>query len=111
MGCSLFWVNFGNEFAYFVVLFTSQMAQLPNINFCFDCKTRLPYSSSQARENISLHKKVFYLQGTLGDINEHVTSILDCKHKHMMKRGAPPDKFGVLYRIVTYRISWFHKKN
>ena len=23
------------------------------------------------------------------------TSFLDCKHKHMMKRGAPSDKFGV----------------
>ena len=37
------------------------------------------------------------------------TSFLDCKHKHMMKSGAPPDKFGVLYRMVTYRIPWFHK--
>ena len=40
-------------------LFTSQMALLSNINFSFDCKTRLclivPY---QARENIFLHKKV-----------------------------------------------------
>ena len=25
----------------------------------------------------------------------------------MMKSGAPRDKFGVLYRIVTYRIPWF----
>ena len=27
----------------------------------------------------------------------------------MMKSGAPPDKFRVLYRMVTYRIPWFHK--
>ena len=27
----------------------------------------------------------------------------------MIKRGAPPDEFGVLYHMVTYRISWFHK--
>ena len=53
----------------------------------------------------------FYLQGILNDINEQDTSFLDCKHKHMMKSGAPPDKFGVLYRMVTYRISWFHKQN
>ena len=28
-------------------------------------------------------------------------TFLDCKHKHIMKSGAPPDKFGVLYRMVT----------
>ena len=28
------------------------------------------------------------------------TSFLDCKHKHMMKSGAPPDKVGVLYRLL-----------
>ena len=53
----------------------------------------------------------FYLQGILDDINEQDTSFLDCKHKHMMKSGAPPDKFGVLYHMVTYRIPWFHKQN
>ena len=36
----------------------------------------------------------FYLQGILNDINEQDTSFLDCKHKHLMKCGAPPDKFG-----------------
>ena len=35
----------------------------------------------------------FYLQCILDDINEQDTSFLDCKHKHMMKSGAPPDKF------------------
>ena len=53
----------------------------------------------------------FYLQGILNYINEKDTSFLDCKHKHMMKSGAPPDKFGVLYRIFKYRIPWFHKQN
>ena len=47
----------------------------------------------------------------LDDINEQDTSSLDCKHKHMMKSGAPPDKFGSLYSMVTYRIPWFHKQN
>ena len=42
----------------------------------------------------------FYLQGILNDINEQDTSFLYCKHKHMMKSGAPPDKFGVLYRLL-----------
>ena len=40
----------------------------------------------------------FYLQGILNDINEQDTFFLDCKHKHMMKSGAPPDK--VLYRLL-----------
>ena len=53
----------------------------------------------------------FYLQGILDDINEQGTSFLDCKRKHMMKSGAPPDKFGVLFGMVTYRIPWFHKQN
>ena len=53
----------------------------------------------------------FYVQGILDDINEQDTSFLDCKHKHMIKSGAPPDKFEVLYRMVTYRIPWFHKQN
>ena len=42
-------------------------------------------------------QKCFYLQGILDDINEQDSSFVDCKHKHIMKSGAPPDKFGVLY--------------
>ena len=53
----------------------------------------------------------FYLQGIPNDINEQDTSFRDCKHKHMMKFGAPPDKFEVLYRMLTYGIPWFHKQN
>ena len=53
----------------------------------------------------------FYLQGILDDINEQDTPFLDCNDKHMMKSRAPPDKFGVLYRMVTNRIPWFHKQN
>ena len=36
------------------------------------------------------------------------TSFLDCKHKHMMKRGAPPDKVGVLHRLLPIE---FHSLN
>ena len=43
----------------------------------------------------------FYLQGVLNDISEQDTSLLDYKHKHMMKCGAPPDKFGILYCMLT----------
>ena len=53
----------------------------------------------------------FYLQGILNYINEQDTSFLDCKHKHMIKCGAPPDKFGILYRMIPVRIPWFHKQN
>ena len=44
-------------------------------------------------------QEVSCLQGILDDINEQDTSFLGCKHKHMMKRGAPPEKFGVLPRL------------
>ena len=58
-----------------------------------------------------LAQESFYLQGILDDLHEQDTSVLNCKHKHMMKSGATPDKFGVLYSMVTYRIPWFHKQN
>ena len=48
------------------------------------------------------------IHGILNDINKQDTFFLDCKHKHMMKCESPPDKFGVLYRMFTYRIPWFH---
>ena len=84
------------------------MALLSNINFYFDCKTRLslkvPGKHIFAQESL-------YLQGILDDINEQDTSFVDCKHKHMMKSGAPPDKFRVMYRMFTYRILWFHKQH
>ena len=63
-----------------------------------------------ARKYIFIQES-FYLQGILDETNEQDTSFLDCKHKHMMKGGAPPDKFGVPYHMVTYRIPWFHKQN
>ena len=91
--------------------FTSQIALLSSINFYFDCKTRLCLIVYGRQKNIFFAQESFYLQGVLDDINEQGTSFLDCKHKHMMKGGAPPDKFEVLYRMVTYRIPWFHKQN
>ena len=42
----------------------------------------------------------FYLQGILNDINEQDTFFINCKHKHMMKSGAPPDKVRVLPRLL-----------
>ena len=40
-------------------------------------------------------------------MNEQDTSFLDCKHKHMIKSGAPPDKFRVLYRMLPIEFHGF----
>ena len=50
-------------------------------------------------EKINFCTRKFCVQSILNDINEQDTSFLDCKHKHMMKSGAPPDKFGVYLPI------------
>ena len=88
-----------------------QIALLSNINLYFDRKTRLCLIVPGKQEKIYFTQDSFYLQDTLDDINKQDTSFLDCKHQHMTKSGAPPDKFGVLYHIDTYRIPWFHKQN
>ena len=104
--------NFAIHLLIFWFRFSSQMVLLSNINFYFDCKTRLCLIVPGRQEKIILAQESFYLQVILyHDINEQDTSFVDCKHKHMMKSGAPPDKFIVLYRMFTYRISWFHKQN
>ena len=76
-------------------VFTGQMAPLFNINFYLiarsDCALQF---LACMRKYIFAHES-FYLQGILNDISEQGTSILDCKPKHMMKSGAPPDKLGV----------------
>ena len=52
-------------------------------------------------------QEYFYLQGILDDINEQDTSFLDGKHKHMMKSGAPPYKFRVLYSMLLVEFHGF----
>ena len=111
MGCTPFWVKFGTHLLILWFRFANQMALLSNINFYFDCKTRLCIIVPGRQEKIYFAQERFCLQGILDDIKEEDTSFLDCKHKHMMKRGARPDKFGVLCHIVTYKIPWFHKQN
>ena len=44
----------------------------------------------------------FYLQGILNDINEQDTYFFDGKHKHMMKSGAPPDKFCTIWLPIEF---------
>ena len=43
----------------------------------------------------------------LDDINEQDTSFLECKHKHMMKSGAPLDNVGVLCRLLPIEFHGF----
>ena len=35
------------------------------------------------------------------------TSFLDCKHKHMIKSRAPPDKDGVLHHLLSIEFHEF----
>ena len=49
----------------------------------------------------------FYLQGILSEINEQDTSFPDCKHKHVVNSGAPPDKVRVLYRLLHIEFHGF----
>ena len=32
----------------------------------------------------------------------------DCTHKHMLENGAPPDKFGALYRLLHIEFHGFN---
>ena len=104
MGCTLFWVKFSKEFAYFVVSCSLARWRYFQYKFLFCLQDQtVPYSSCRHEKFISAQES-FYLQGILNDIIEQYTSFLDCKHKHMMKCGALPDKLGVLYCMFTYGI-------
>ena len=62
--------------------------------------------SWQARK-VYFSQECLYVQGTLNNIDEQDTSFLDCKHKRMMKSGAPPDKFRVLHRRLPIEFHGF----
>ena len=47
----------------------------------------------------------FYLQGILNNINEQDISFR--KQKHMVKRGAPPDKVRVLHPLLPIEFHGF----
>ena len=57
-----------------------------------DCKTKPCLTVPGRQRKYIFTQDSFYLQGILNDIAEKDTPFLDCKHKHMMKSGAPPDK-------------------
>ena len=69
----------------------------------------VPYSSWQPWK-LFFAQKSLYLQGILSDINEQDTSFLDCKHKHMMKSGAPPNKVVVLHCLLHIEFHGFTSK-
>ena len=105
MGCTFFWVKFYNAFHILWFVFTSQMALLFHIKFA---RPNCAFLFLVGMENIIIFtQESFYLQGILNDINEQNTSFLDCKHKHMMKSGAPPDKIGVLHCLLPTEFHGF----
>ena len=65
-----------------------------------------PNCTLAGKENIFLHKKFLYNR-KLKDINELDTCFLNCKQKHMMKSVAPPDKIGVLHRLLPIEFHGF----
>ena len=65
----------------------------------FDCKTKLCLIVPGRQEKYIFTQESFYLQRILHHIYEQDTSFLDCKHKHMMKSGAPPDKLEYLHHL------------
>ena len=67
------------------------------MELCFKNKYLNRVHILTARPNCKLQslarKETLHKKGTHNNTNEQDTSFLDCKHKHMMKNGAPPDKF------------------
>ena len=54
------------------------------------------------QEKMYFAQESFYLQAILDDTNEQDTSFLDCKLKHMMKSGAPSDKFCTVWLPIEF---------
>ena len=108
MGCTFCLVKIGNTFAYFMVSCLLARWRYYSILISkqriFDCKIKL--CPGRQGKYIFTHE-CFYLQGIFNDITEQNTSLLGCKHKHMMKCGAPPDKIRVLHRSLPIEFHGF----
>ena len=77
----------------------------------FDCKTKQLCLIALGRQGKYIFKQEsFNLQGILNDISEQDTSLLDCKHKHMMKSGAPSDKVRILHRLLPTEFHRFTRR-
>ena len=68
------------------------------LNGIFDCKIKLFFGRQE---------KNILTQGIINDITKQDTSLLDCKHKHMIKSGAPPYKVGVLHCLLPIEFHGF----
>ena len=64
----------------------------------------MPYCSADQGKN------TFAQNVPMTDINGKHHSF-DCKHKHMMKEGAPPDNFGILHCLLSKEFIDFNTKN
>ena len=107
--------KFGNAFAYFVVwcllarwryhskLLTKQNIVRPKLY----CRPNCALQVLVGKKKYILTQESFCLQGILNDIKEHNTSFLECKHKHVMKSGAPSDKVGVLCLLLPIELHGF----
>ena len=111
MGCMFFWVKIGNAFAFFVV--SGLLARwhyysvLISKQSTSDCKIKLCLGR-QGKDIFT--QESFHLQGIFNDITGKDTSLLDCKHKHMMKSGAPPDKVRVLHCLLPIEFNGFTRR-
>ena len=84
-----------------------QYKYLNRVGLYFDCKTKLYLIVPDRDGKYIFTQENFYLQGILNDTNEQDMGFLDYKQKHMMKRGAPPDKVGVLPRVLPKEFKGF----
>ena len=94
MSRTLFWVKFGDVFDYSVVshLLTRYGAIIQNKypnRVYFDYKTKVCLIVRGWQGKYIFTQESFYLVQGILDIKEQDTYFLDCKHKHMMKNGAP----------------------
>ena len=68
----------------------------------------MPYSFWQARKTCFCTRK--FLSKVVSVILYHDIPFLACKHKHLMKIGAPSDKFGVHYHWLPIEFHGFNSR-
>ena len=73
----------------------------------FNCKTKLCLIVPGRQGKYIFKLESFFLQCILDDINKQDTFFLNCKHKHMMKSGAPPEKFEALLHLFPIELHGF----
>ena len=67
----------------------------------YKCQTKLCLVILGMQRKYIFTQASFYLQDIHNDFNEQ-DMFPDCKHKHMMKSRAPPEKFPALYCYLKY---------